>query len=197
MKREDTTLIIIAIVLVAIIAVSLVAHYRVSFTGRAITSSNFTCPDGAIVDAEENCPEIVPTRIIIEPPQLSMNVEVGEDSSSSFVLFNTGVSPIVVDCVFSEFDIREPDSLCYTYDDNGNFLGELSYVPVPAGASRQFTVGAYTYDDAPLRDENGRRFDYTSVPGTFVRDVVIRYWPQDDESKVKEVRIPLEIVVEN
>jgi hypothetical protein len=129
---------------------------------------------------------------MLVPNSLSISASIGADSQENFEVKNLNDVPVMISCDFPAFQDLVPSSMCFTYNSEGNFVGNGS-VEIKSGESQRFTIVVHPYDGIKIQKNDGLILvDITA--GDYSGEVALG--ASTDETAEQKKRIPVKIIVE-
>ncbi|MBU1052125.1 MAG: hypothetical protein KJ718_06270 [Nanoarchaeota archaeon] len=185
MEKGQAGFVVIIVLIIAVVLFVLVAYYfQTSVTGDVVSG------EGTKLSVKQNLFDN-----ILTPKNIEMVAVIGKDNKESFEIRNMNDEIIRLGCSFSDFQEFVPSSDCFTFDEDGSFIGSGNSARVLPGQRQSFTVSVIPLDDVKVKGEDSMVRVVISK-GEHNRNVILSAWLEDeDRATADELKIPIKIFV--
>lgn len=130
---------------------------------------------------------------IVYPDSLQISSSIGESNKETFTVQNLNDETITVSCTFPDFQSYVDSSSCFTYNKDGQFVGQGS-VQIEPGQTQEFTI-SITPTNAKIK-KGSSQIIVSITQGEYDGEVDLTAWQDGENPNLNQVKIPVKIFVE-
>jgi len=173
----------------AVVVVAALTAFFLYYSGASVTGEVSGGREVTLIEKTSSAENL------LVPSELKISAEIGKDNKETFEVVNLNEGIVEVSCFFPDFQEFVPSSGCFTYDLEGNFVGDGKFVRILPGKGQTFTASVFPFANMRIK-KGGSEILVDIRKGEYSGRIELNVMSGDENKKVSVISIPVRIFVE-